>query len=104
MKQALLAGLPALQIVLPLLAAPVCFLLRKHGMAWLVAFAVSLVAFAVSIALFAQTSEGGILSYAMGGWPPPWGIEYRIDRFNAFILLLVSGMVAVALAFARQSV
>ena len=26
----------------------------------------------------------------LGGWPPPWGIEYRVDALNAFVLLLVS--------------
>jgi multicomponent Na+:H+ antiporter subunit D len=40
----------------------------------------------------------------MGGWAPPWGIEYRIDRLNAFMLLLVSGIAAAALGFARKSV
>ena len=25
----------------------------------------------------------------MGGWPPPIGIEYRVDLLNAFVLLLL---------------
>ena len=26
----------------------------------------------------------------LGGWAPPWGIEYRVDLLNAFVLMLVS--------------
>lgn len=102
--QALIAHLPALQVVLPLMAAPVCFLLRRPGMAWLLAFAASLCGLAVSIALFAQVSGGAVISYAMGGWEPPWGIEYRIDALSAFVLLLVSGIAAITLSFAKKSV
>ena len=31
----------------------------------------------------------GVISYAIGGWAPPIGIEYRIDLLNAFVLVLV---------------
>ena len=104
MMQMMLANLPVLQVILPLLAAPVCFLLRRPGMAWLLAFIVSLLTFSVSVALLGQVSTGSVISYAMGGWEPPWGIEYRIDSLSAFILLLVSGAAFVTLAFARKSV
>ena len=33
----------------------------------------------------------GPISYHLGGWAPPWGIEYRVDLLNAFVLVLVSG-------------
>lgn len=104
MMQMLLANLPVLQVILPLLAAPICFLLRKSSIAWLLAFAVSLCGFAISMTLFGQISDGAIISYEMGGWAPPWGIEYRIDSLNALVLLLVSGIAAVTLGFARKSI
>jgi len=91
-------------VVLPLLAAPLCFLLRKPGMAWLLAFAVSVVSFVISIALYQQTSGGDIISYEMGGWAPPWGIEYRVDQLSAFVLLIVSAIGTVTLAFSSKSV
>ncbi len=104
MMSAIFANLPALQVILPLLFAPICFLLRKRGAAWLLAFCVSLCTFAVSIALFMQVSAAGPLSYAMGGWDPPWGIEYRVDSFNAPFLVLLSLMFCVTLAFSYKSV
>ena len=38
MIQALLDNLPALQVVLPLMAAPICFILRKSNLAWAMGF------------------------------------------------------------------
>ena len=40
----------------------------------------------------------------IGGWPAPWGIEYRVDVLNAFVLFLVSAVAAVIVPFARRSV
>jgi multicomponent Na+:H+ antiporter subunit D len=100
----LLTNLPALQVILPLLVAPLCFLLRKPGMSWFLAFTASLLTFVVSIALFRQVSDGVIISYEMGGWAPPWGIEYKIDQLNAFVLLLLAGISSITLAFARKSI
>jgi multicomponent Na+:H+ antiporter subunit D len=46
----------------------------------------------------------GAISYALGGWEPPWGIEYRIDALNAFVALIVSGIAAISLPYALLSV
>ena len=43
-------------------------------------------------------------SYAIGNWPPPWGIEYRVDTLSAFVLVLIAGMAVVVLPFARRSI
>lgn len=104
MMQIILANLPALQIVLPFLAAPICFVLSRGTVVWSVAFIVTIAAFAISCMLFLQVSVGEVVTYAMGGWEPPWGIEFRIDSLNAIMLLLVSAMAVMALAFGRKSV
>jgi multicomponent Na+:H+ antiporter subunit D len=98
------AHLPILQVVIPLLAAPLCALLRRGELAWLFALAISWAAFAIAISLLNTILHSGTISYALGGWPPPWGIEYRIDLANAFVLLIVSGISAVVLPYARASV
>ncbi len=96
--------LPALQVVIPLLAAPVCVLLRRPGPAWALATAASWAAFGVAVLLLIAVLEQGVLSYHLGGWEPPWGIEYRVDLANAFVLLIVAAISAVVLPFARRSV
>ncbi|MBI3936629.1 MAG: monovalent cation/H+ antiporter subunit D family protein [Betaproteobacteria bacterium] len=96
--------LPVLQVVLPLLAAPLMVVVRRGGFAWLLATAASVAALGIALALFARVADGAVLSYAMGSWPPPWGIEYRVDRVNAFLLVLVSSIATVVVIYSRTSV
>jgi len=97
-------NLPALQVVLPLVAAPLILLLRGSTWPWAFATVISWATFAISVALLVCVIDDGTISYAMGGWPPPWGIEYRVDAVNAFVLLIVAAIGAVALPYARVSV
>lgn len=96
--------LPALQIVVPLLAAVACAILPWGRVAWGVAVATCFAAFATTVLLLRRVLAEGTISYAMGSWLPPVGIEYRIDAVNAFVLLIVSGIGAVVAPFARASV
>ena len=50
------------------------------------------------------TSPDGVVTYNQGSWPGPWGIEYRVDYLNAFVLLVVAGIGAATVLFARHSV
>ena len=98
------ANLPALQVVVPLMGAPLCVLLRRRNLAWGFATLISWAAFAAAVALLGQVLDSGPLSYELGGWAVPWGIEYRVDVVNGFVLLIVAGIGAAALPFARASV
>ncbi len=90
--------LPALQVLLPLMGAPLCFLLRKESIASAFTVAISFACLAISFALLGQTMDGHVLVYEFGGWPRPFGIEYRIDITNAFVLVVVSLVAAVVFA------
>jgi multicomponent Na+:H+ antiporter subunit D len=96
--------LPALQVVVPLLAAPVTVLLRHRSVAFAVACAASWFALFAAISLWFTVDKSGTISYAIGNWPPPWGIEYRVDRLSTFMLVLVSGMSAIALPYTWRSI
>jgi len=98
------AHLPALQVVLALLAAPVCLILRHRHAAWVIATAVTWASFAISVALLGHVLETGTVIYSIGGWPAPWGIEYRIDLANAFVLVIVTMIGSAAMPYARDSV
>ncbi len=95
---------PALQIVIPLLCAPVCMLVRHKDWSWSVALIASWASLAISWELLLQVQASGVISYKLGNWAPPFGIEYRIDLINAFVLLIVSAIGAVVIPFARESV
>lgn len=94
----------ALQVVAPLIAAPLCVLLRRGILAWLVTVAISWIALGISIQLLIQVLATGTISYELGGWAAPWGIEYRVDSVNAFVLLIVSGISAVTAPYAHKTV
>ena len=98
------AHLPALQIVVPLLSAPLCVLLGKGRLAYGLAVIVCWTAFAISILLLGQVLEGGVISYRLGGWAPPWGIELRVDAVNAYVLLIVTAISALVISYAKPSV
>jgi multicomponent Na+:H+ antiporter subunit D len=100
----ILLHLPALQVVVPLMAAPACMILRNGKAAWALALVITWAAFAVALSLLLQVLDSGPISYAIGGWEPPWGIEYRVDTLGAFVLVIVTSIGALVVPFARASV
>ena len=95
--------LPALQVVIPLLCAPICMLVRYRDWSWIVALFGSWASLAIAWILLQQVIATGTISYHMGNWAPPLGIEYRSDLVNAFVLLIVSAIAAVVTPYARES-
>jgi multicomponent Na+:H+ antiporter subunit D len=98
------AQLPALEVVVPLIAAPLALLVRRAPAAWAIAAGASAFSFAAALAIAATVAAQGPISYALGSWAPPWGIEYRVDALSAFVLVLVSGVAAVVAPYAWRSV
>ena len=96
--------LSALQIVIPLLAAPLCAIIQLQRIAWVLALLVGLVCAGNSIAILMQVESAGEIIYALGGWAAPWGIEYRIDSANAFVLLIISIIYLAGTIYARDGV
>jgi multicomponent Na+:H+ antiporter subunit D len=97
------AHLPALQVVVPLLIAPLVVLLRPRGLAWAAATAASGMAFAIAVQLTAGVLGGQEYRYALGGWPAPFGIELLVDNFSALLLMIVTGASTVALLTGKAS-
>ncbi len=93
----------ALLVVVPLLGAPLCFLLPPGRTPWGLALLIAGSVFALTVKLVSEVSVGPI-SYQMGGWAPPWGIEYRADMLSALIALVLGGIGAVVLVSAHRSV
>lgn len=98
------AHLPALQVVVPMLGAVFCAFLKRGTIAWMLSLVVSWAAALISTGLLQQVLSNGTISYALGGWAPPFGIEYRVDTISAFILFLVSWSGAIIMVYARNSV
>jgi multicomponent Na+:H+ antiporter subunit D len=103
--RAIESHLPVLPVLIPLFAALISALVRRGTTAWAVATIATWGAAAVSLWLLAKVASAEQpISYLMGGWAVPWGIEYRIDKLNAFVAMLVSSIGAVLMPYARKSV
>jgi multicomponent Na+:H+ antiporter subunit D len=96
--------LSILLVVIPLLAAPITAILPWARIAWLLTLLVSWVCLLLAVWQLQIVLAGNIISYELGGWAPPWGIEYRIDIINAFIAMIVAAIAAITLPYALRSV
>ncbi|MEO0695193.1 MAG: monovalent cation/H+ antiporter subunit D family protein [Pseudomonadota bacterium] len=96
--------LPVLPIIMPLVAAPFTLLMPAGRIPYLWACLVSLLTFGACVALLHVVAAGGPISYELGGWAPPIGIEYRVDIANALVLTLISGIAALVMPFSYDSV
>ena len=104
--------LPVLIVVVPLLGALLTPFMGRGKGPWLFATLTTWCVFAMTIALYIQVDnlsqrlgiQGAIVSYTMGNWKVPWGIEYRVDLLNSFILLIIAMISAVVTVYARLSV
>jgi len=96
--------LSLLLVVVPLIMAPIVAILPRARLAWFVALLVAVVCALLAGIQLWNIVNGGAISYELGGWAPPWGIEYRIDAVNAFVALIVAGITALTLPYALLSV
>jgi len=96
--------LSILLVVIPLLAAPITAILPWARIAWLLTLLVSWFCLLLAVWQLQIVLAGNIISYELGGWAPPWGIEYRIDIINAFIAMIVAAIAAITLPYALRSV
>ncbi len=77
------ANLPALQIVIPLISAPLCAIIPSGRVAWLFATLVSWAALAMAAAVLMEVNANGALDYEMGGWAAPWSAPVSITASSA---------------------
>jgi multicomponent Na+:H+ antiporter subunit D len=103
MLEHLTEHLPALQVVVPLMAAPVCVLIRRPVLVRVWALFATWVTLAISLALVGIVSDGTVISYYEGSWAPPLGIELRLDQLNVFVLTIVTGIASVVMPFGLGS-
>jgi multicomponent Na+:H+ antiporter subunit D len=85
----------ALQVVVPLMAAPICVLIRHPLLTRLFTVAVAITTLCISWMILSEVQTAAVISYELGGFAPPLGIELRVDHTNSFVLLIVSMIGAV---------
>jgi len=86
------------------MAAPLCLFMKRSQLVWLFSLFTSALTFLISAMLLQQVMTSGTVVYELGGWDAPWGIEYRIDKLNVFLLLIISAISTVVLIAAQTSI
>lgn len=97
-------NLPAIIVVMPLIIAPVIAALPNWRVSWTLSLITLVISFISALALLNEVETFGRISYALGGFAPPLGIEFVVDGLNAPILLLVTVMSILALVFALPTI
>ena len=98
--------LPVMIVIAPLVTSFLVFVTgwwRKKP-AYFLALAVLCFCLTAAVSVLISVLNHGPVSYWLGGWKPPWGIEYRIDHLNALMLVLVSFLGLLAAFHAEKSV
>jgi multicomponent Na+:H+ antiporter subunit D len=96
--------LPVLVVVAPLLAAALIVLLNSRKDAWLITLLTSLFCFYASVSMLQMLQNVDVITYALGGWKAPLGIELKIDALTALMLLILTGSSSLVSLYALKSV
>lgn len=93
--------LSALVVVVPLLMAVIVALLPSARLAWLLSLGSVGASFAAALAN-ADQNMGTVSSYHLGGWPPPWGIEFVADSASLLVAVVVTGLSFASTLYAKS--
>jgi multicomponent Na+:H+ antiporter subunit D len=75
--------------------------ITRPRLAWPLAVGASLAAAVTAVAGVLDVIAHGERRYAVGGWPPPWGIELVLDPLSSFMTAVVTCVAATTLVAAR---
>jgi multicomponent Na+:H+ antiporter subunit D len=96
---------PALLVVVPLIVSFLIFgfglFERRICFPLLVATLVACLFFAGGV-YWTVLSTGEPVHYHLGGWSPPWGIEYVVDHLNGLILVAIAVVSLLAAIYGKR--
>ena len=90
---AFLYHIPVLIVIVPLTGALLCPVIGHFNLLWakrsgITALFLSMVMASLQLAYLLMTDT--VIHYHIGGWAPPYGIEFVVDPLNGIIILLVA--------------
>lgn len=91
-------------IILPLIFGVLCSVISYGRLVWSLTLIVSVFVLISSVYCAVYVYEHGSIVYHMGGWPPPYGIEFRIDLFSSIFLVLISAIATATMPYALVSI
>lgn len=89
---AVMAHAPVLLAAGPIVGAAAAALAPNSRWAWMISASASIFATWMALCVAGEVARREVVDYALGGFPPPLGIAFRIDALGAMMALLISSM------------
>lgn len=106
MFQDITLHLPVIIVVFPLVMSFFAFFsgwwIKRSS--FLIAISALIVCFVAAIGLLFEVLAGEVIQYRLGGWDPPWGIEYRIDHLTICMVILITSLCMITAVYAKRLV
>ena len=88
MTDILIKNLPILVVLCPLMMSLFVVLISNAFISWILTLLTTVLTFILSILLFQEVQIQTYISYALGNWAPPLGIEYLIDKVSIIPIII----------------
>ena len=97
---------PVLVVVVSLLSAITIFIAGwiNRKAACYISIATLLGQFIASLFILHHVMTIGPIHYRLGGWVPPWGIEYVMDALNAYVLVILLFLGLVCVIYSKRNI
>ena len=98
----LIKNLPIIVVLCPLMTSLLVVLIPNIFFSWVLTTLSTFLTFLFSILLYQEIQIHSYISYALGKWMPPIGIEYIIDKVAIIPVIIISGISFIATIFAYK--
>lgn len=98
----IIKNLPILVVLTPLMMSLIVVLISNNFLSWLLTLFTTLITFIFSLLLYQEVFLHTAISYALGNWVPPLGIEYLIDKVSIIPIIIISLISFLATFFASN--
>ncbi|MEA3358760.1 MAG: monovalent cation/H+ antiporter subunit D family protein [Thermodesulfobacteriota bacterium] len=97
---------PVLIIIIPLMFAFITLIFGwwKKSLCYPIVLIALFLSFLASLNTLNTVIASGTIHYRLGGWSPPWGIEYVVDYLNALVLVIISFVALTVGVYSKRSV
>ena len=90
MTDIIIKNLPILVVICPLMMSLIVVLIPHNFLSWLITLFTTFITFIFSLFLYQEVYLHTSISYALGNWIPPMGIEYVIDKVSIVPIIIIS--------------
>jgi multicomponent Na+:H+ antiporter subunit D len=97
---------PVLVVVISILSAITILIAGwiNRKTAWFISAVTLLGQFTASLFILGHVLTVGTIRYRLGGWVPPWGIEYVMDALNAYVLVTLLFLALVCAIYSKKNI